>query len=322
MGNLSSNNKKEDSEIIKEIITQINNLKKNISEIKEKILLNKDILKIDENIKKFIFVNLKECKDSLGYINENLNENIQNKINNNSEVYHQNKISEKNKERKIITIPHISELDYFTSRDIQKEHKSITIEIEKRTMKKIKDNEKNKNESVAKFLMDIAYLSRKSFIKSKVILSLIIKNYENKFGENFNFNDENDKKKLSSFVKKNKENILYEQYLEIDHNNFFLIHEQKYYEKLFIKLSIFYFHCKLAFPPIEINFKINKDEFDQETMIDNLNLGNGKVNFAYLPSLYSNESFLQNAKLWVYTYNEKEFYFDEKSINNLNEILN
>ena len=82
-----------------------------------------------------------------------------------------------------------------------------------------------------------------------------------------------------------------------------------------------YFHCNLAFPLVEIDFK-NEDDFNSSKMIDFINRGkNRKVNFVILPSLISNECFLENGKSWVFTYLKDSFKFEETEINALNNIL-
>ena len=56
-------------------------------------------------------------------------------------------------------------------------------------------------------------------------------------------------------------------------------------------------------------------------MIDFINRGkNRKVNFVILPSLISNENYLQNGKLWVFTYSQNTFKFDGKQIDDLNAL--
>lgn len=333
--NISNPNIKE-----KEIREEKQNNKVKINEKEEKELINKKKFDINEEKNNKVKIDKNEVKEQINKQTISIDK-IDNEHNNKFKIY-DNEIKEKNnnliktkqknktlendetkyktQNKRIINIPNISDLDFFTSRDIQNKNKIITREIIKKAIKQIKDNDNVKNESIVKFLKNIAYISRKSFIKSKDILTLIINDYRNNLEKNFNINIEKDKKYLSSFVKKNIDNnYLYKQYLKKEDTDSSI--EQKYLEKLFNELSIFYFYCKLAFPPIKINFTINEKEFNPETMIDFLNYGKGKVNFVFLPSLSSNQNFLQNAKLWVYTYNENEFFLDEESLNSLNEIL-
>ena len=57
-------------------------------------------------------------------------------------------------------------------------------------------------------------------------------------------------------------------------------------------------------------------------MIDFINRGkNRKVNFVILPSLFSNENYLQNGKFWVYTYLENDFKFEESDLHPLDDLI-
>ena len=82
-----------------------------------------------------------------------------------------------------------------------------------------------------------------------------------------------------------------------------------------------YFHCKLSFPSIEINFE-KEEMFNSKKMIDFINRGpNRKVNFVILPSLYSNGNYLQNGKSFVFTYNKNTFYFKDSELIDLNKNI-
>ena len=52
-------------------------------------------------------------------------------------------------------------LDIFTSIDIQEENKEITSIFHKETFKYIDDNKVIKNENIAKFLINVANVSKK-----------------------------------------------------------------------------------------------------------------------------------------------------------------
>ena len=57
-------------------------------------------------------------------------------------------------------------------------------------------------------------------------------------------------------------------------------------------------------------------------MIDFINRGkNRKVNFVILPSLFSNENYLQNGKFWVYTYLDNDFKFEESDLHPLEDLI-
>ena len=82
-----------------------------------------------------------------------------------------------------------------------------------------------------------------------------------------------------------------------------------------------YFHCDISFPIVEINFT-KKEDFNSEMMIDFINRGkNRKVNFVILPSLFSNGNYIQNGKLWVFTYFKNTFRFGDSIDNCLDELL-
>ena len=53
-------------------------------------------------------------------------------------------------------------------------------------------------------------------------------------------------------------------------------------------------------------------------MLDLINKGNNrKVNFLILPSLLSNDKYLENGKSWVFTYKRNTFKFDRLGFQNL-----
>ena len=222
--------------------------------------------------------------------------------------------------RKIIIIPHSFGLNYYTTKDIQNENKGIIRFFEKKSMGYIRDNERPKHKTIATFLKDVAYVSRRAFLNSHEIFNCMQKEYLKEKGKNNNVI--NDIKDFSHWIK-NKEknsNILYNEFLKNDVIDCSLKEAKILLKELYKKLLILYFHCALSSPPIEINFKIKEDKYNGETMIDFLNYGNGKINFSYIPSLYSNGNYLENSKLWVYTYKENEFFFPNNIISSLNRL--
>ena len=216
-----------------------------------------------------------------------------------------------------------NEINTFTSKDIQEENKEITRNFQNETYNYMNINEKIENENVALFLKEVARLSRISYNK-KILLFKLMKDKYIQIKGNISFNDENSKKEFSSWVKKFEKENGNKEYLNIlnqiklfDNNNT----NQKYLEKLFYDLTIMYFHCDLSFPSIQINFK-KENDFISEKMIDFINRGkNRKVNFIILPSLFSNGNYLQNGKLWVFTYYKNTFKFDDTINDTLNKLL-
>ena len=85
---------------------------------------------------------------------------------------------------------------------------------------------------------------------------------------------------------------------------------------LLSQLTILYFHCELSFPIVDVDFNLNSGIiFNHEKMIDFINKGNNrKVNFIFLPSLFSNGNYLENGKSWVFTYKKKTFKFGKDDL--------
>ena len=100
------------------------------------------------------------------------------------------------------------------------------------------------------------------------------------------------------------------------------IKKKEYLLNLYRNLSIMYFHCIIAFPIVELDFKA-EENFNSEKMIDFINRGkNRKVNFVILPALISNENYLQNGKSWVFTFSKNTFKFNDSINETLNNLLN
>ena len=221
------------------------------------------------------------------------------------------------------------EIKNFTSREIQEENKKITRNFQNESYKNINGKGKIKNENVAHFFKTVAIISRTSFKVSLNILESMKKNFNKIKGNSFSIKDENYKKEFSAWVKqleienqlKEKSKIkLYENFLNKE--NIFKTKEniknKEYLINLYHDLTLLYFHCHIAFPFVEIDFT-KKENFDSETMIDFINLGQlyKKVNFVILPSLISNGCFLENGKSFVFTYFDDTFKFEDDIIDKL-----
>ena len=230
----------------------------------------------------------------------------------------------KNNGKKLIKIDTQSNLINFTSKDIQDENKEMTRNFEKEAFNYMNNpNENLENETVSKFLKEVARISRIAYKEEKKLLKKMKEKYRNKkhFIEN-----EKSRKEFSSWVKsfekekgkKEYENIIGQVKLfENPKNN----DEEKYLTKLFYDLTIMYFHCDLAFPLVSIDFK-KEDKFNSDKMIDFINTGSDrKVNFIILPSLFSNGNFLENGKAWVFTYHKDTFKFEDSVIESLNQLI-
>ena len=220
-----------------------------------------------------------------------------------------------------------SELNMFTPKDIQEENKEITRNFQNEAYNYMNANEKVENENVASFLKNVAIISRISFKEHKNLNKEMEEKYLMIPGNKKQKDDEIYKKEFSQWIKnleKKEGKRIYDNFLnqlkpfekEIKDNK-----EQKYLKQLLYDLIIMYFHCDISFPIVEINFT-KKEDFNSEMMIDFINRGkNRKVNFVILPSLFSNRNYIQNGKLWVFTYFKNTFRFGDSIDNCLEEFL-
>ena len=220
-----------------------------------------------------------------------------------------------------------SELNMFTPKDIQEENKEITRNFQNEAYNYMNANEKVENENVASFLKNVAIISRISFKEHKNLNKEMEEKYLMLPGNKKQKDDEIYKKEFSQWIKnleKKEGKRIYDNFLnqlkpfekEIKDNK-----EQKYLKQLLYDLIIMYFHCDISFPIVEINFT-KKEDFNSEMMIDFINRGkNRKVNFVILPSLFSNGNYIQNGKLWVFTYFKNTFRFGDSIDNCLEEFL-
>ena len=300
------------------------------------VLINQTFNNIESNINESYIILTKENKPSIEkkdiedwkkYILTQINverEKLLKNIFKKPEEEQANEVK-KNKEYKI---ENNSELNRFTSKDIQEENKIITRNFQNEAFKYLNFKEDTENESVAMFFKDVAEISRRSFNVSRNLLIIAKEKFiESKKPHNISFEDENIKKEFSSWIKnleKGKDLLTLYGYF-FDQIKIFDDKEKnvknEYLLKLFHDLTIMYYHCNLAFPLVEINFE-KEDDFNPEKMIDFINRGkNRKVNFVILPSLFSIGSFLQNGKAWVFTFHKNTFRFDDSKLNHLNNLL-
>ena len=206
----------------------------------------------------------------------------------------------------------------FSPKDIQDKNFEIIREIEMYSLNFLNDYDKKENENMGKFLMNIAMISRNSYINSYNFLLHLINEYisikNELLEEALNINISSLLKNLGNIFEKNVKDIM--EHIPKDHKDFF--------KKLYYDLFKLYSICDLSFPPIMINFNLeNVDYFDHRKMIDFLSIkGNKKPNFAFLPSLYSNENYLENGKQWVFAYkiDGTMFFYEEKELEQLENL--
>ena len=225
-----------------------------------------------------------------------------------------------------------SELNIFTSKDIQEENKEITRNFQNETYNHMNTVDQVENENVAKFLLYVAETSRASYNVSLKLLNSMKEKFIEFKQTKVEFEDENIKKEFSAWVKtKEKENQIKEKNKLKEYENILsqdkiikkeeLPEAYEYMLKLYYDLSLMYFHCHLAFPLVKIDFE-KEDNFAQEKMIDFINRGKSrKVNFVILPALISSGNFLQNGKAWVFTFTNNTFKYEDTIIETLNALL-
>ena len=225
--------------------------------------------------------------------------------------------------KKEITIESKSKINFFTLKDIQEENKEITRNFQNEAFNYMSVNENVENENVALFLKEVAKISRISYNEGKKLYKMMKDKYLSLQDNKILVDNENINEGFSSWIKNfEKENKGIEYKNVLNQVNLFEKNENKlnlkYLSQLFNDLSVMYFHCNLSFPSIEIDFK-KEDNFNSDKMIDFINRGkNRKVNFVILPSLISNNNYLQNGKSWVFTFSKNTFKFE----NSMNEALN
>jgi len=218
---------------------------------------------------------------------------------------------------------YINELDIITPKDIQTENKLITNKLRKKALKQVDDNDNISNKTFAFFLKDVANVSRQAFNQSKELFNSMFEDFQKNVIRKKQIQSNYNKQYFSSWIKyreKNQELYGNLKYIKLDICN---KKEEiiNYMKELFFKLTILYFHCQLSFPPVEIDFNAKNNQFDYESMIDILNNGKGEIHFVYLPSLYSNENYLENSKLWVYMKNENSYSFNKIILDQLNKVI-
>ena len=304
---------------------------------KEKLILLNQNIQLNED-KSFQYNNQnQQLYDDESYLN-----NIQNKQSNKDNFNKKNNQNiGKNRQVTCIKLDHSNnqninlneqanqdkKLDFFTSKDIQEENKEITRIFQKEALNYIDDDEEIENKTIAKFLINVANISRRAYNKSNDLFVNMFKEFSNCSDEEKTIstlkNDEQLRKEFSSWVKeyekKSEGKKKYENYFNSFKDKDIFDDNIIYLSTLFSQLTILYFHCELSFPIVDAYYNLNsKILFNHEKMIDFINKGNNrKVDFIILPSLVSNGNYLENGKFWVYTYNKDTFRFGKLRFENL-----
>ena len=160
---------------------------------KEKLILLNQNIQLNED-KSFQYNNQnQQLYDDESYLN-----NIQNKQSNKDNFNKKNNQNiGKNRQVTCIKLDHSNnqninlneqanqdkKLDFFTSKDIQEENKEITRIFQKEALNYIDDNEEIENKTIAKFLINVANISRRAYNKSNDLFVNIFKKFSNCSGE-------------------------------------------------------------------------------------------------------------------------------------------
>ena len=207
-------------------------------------------------------------------------------------------------------------LDIFCPKNIQEENEEIIRTFLKEIKYYNNYKENIKNENIGYFLIKVANISRKAYNNSNELFINMFKEFskivkEEKVISDLK-NDEQLRKEFSSWVKEYEKEPEGKKKYENYFNSFKgkgKYAKEDYTSILLSQLTILYFHCELSFPIVEVDFN-SESLFNHEKMIDFINKGiNRKVDFVILPSLFSNGNYLENGKLWVFTYKKDTFKF-------------
>ena len=244
----------------------------------------------------------------------------------NNQNIQQNRQDKDTKLIKKININQNKRLDIFTSKDIQEENKKITKIFQKEALNYINDDEKIENENIAKFLINVANVSRKAYNNSNELFINMFKEFSKITDGGTNIsalkNDEQLRKEFSSWVKEYEKDPEGKKKYENYFNSFRgkgRYAEEDYISTLLSQLTILYFHCELSFPIVDVDFNLDSGIiFNSEKMFDFINTGmNRRVDFIILPSLSSDNKYLENGKFWVFTYKPNTFKFGRLRFENL-----
>ena len=277
--------------------TNSNTININVNDIN---ILKNDILDIMNNL-------LKKLKE----INNRIKKEPSKTVNQLYEIHKMESLNYSTS-KESIKIENIHNLDFFTSKDIEDKNKEITRIFQKEAYNQMDEEEKIENQNIALFLKEVAKISRESYLEANNLIKIFYDNFNKSFKKNTitSLDEEENQKEFSSWVKSHEK-------IDKSQKNT----EQNFFSDLLFKLTKLYFHCKLSFPSIEINFE-KEEMFNSKKMIDFINRGpNRKVNFVILPSLYSNGNYLQNGKSFVFTYNKNTFYFKDSELIDLNKNI-
>ena len=210
--------------------------------------------------------------------------------------------------------------NYYEPYEIEKENQSIVEKIKNAIFEYYLPEEENcENEMAGNFLYSVGGISRQSLYIANDIFSELFneyKKYLEKYNEWLTFNHEEDRRKLSIWVKRCiNEKQLYEYYSKLNEykiKKYLYSNEEKSNQiilELFGDLIKLYTKCLLSYPLVEVNFTKNNCKFEINIMFDIIIKGKKKfANFCYLPGLKSNGNLIKGGYNYVFTFIKDKTY--------------
>ena len=298
MKNTAENNFSQIFDKLDEINKRLNLLEETVIKFTEKI--NKKLNESQNNLKKEKFL----LKENKYFIDSNKNVNKKKKLND------------------FITLNENenSEFNYYEPYEIEEENQLIVEKIKNTIFEYyLPEKENCENEMAGKFLSSVGGISRISLCISNYAFSDLFNEYKRYLedkNEWLTFNHEEDRRKLSIWVKNflNEEQF-YEYYSKSNENKmqkYLYSNEEKNNKillELFRDLIKLYTKCLLSYPLVEVNFTNNNCKYENSIMFDIIMKGKKKlVNFCYLPSLKSNGKLIKGGYFYVFTFIENKTY--------------
>ena len=314
LSNMNSKNEKENINETEKSIKNINNI--DISkEYIQKIKINED-LERKKNIEK-IKANLKsnnKYKFNYLMINNELEDDLK-RILKDSIIKQECKLN-----------PNF----VFERQEIQIENQNIYTKIKKHLSSFIR-TEHNYMLKKAQFLKNVGYLVRLSHEISNFMIKILLNIFKEKIGFH-SINNETIRLYFASWIKKifnmkcfiKIENNLYIK-AQVDFMNF---EENILLKEIFPILIRLYFLCYLTDIKVEVIYAEEDAKFDLENMTDDIFSDSEiekKVLFTFLPGLYCNKQYFQNALIHTVTYKIDEpnkFQFQRPIFTNIDSSFN
>ena len=214
----------------------------------------------------------------------------------------------------------------FDRQEVEKKNQDIYSKI-KKNLASYKRNQENYMFKRATFLKEIGLLVRFSHEISNYLLSILLIIFKEKFGFH-SLEEETIRLNFASWLKKG----FNEQYfIEISNSQKILSQiddlmkkdENNLYKEILPKAIQLYFICFLTDMKVEIIYAKEDNNFDLDSMVDDLISDSEverKVLFTFLPGLFSNDRFFNYSTIHVVTYkidNPNKFPFQKPIFENI-----